>query len=115
MKSKLYDLTYLKELSSGDQDFENTMIDYFIENSPKVISTMDQLIEDEDWAECREVIHKFIPNLNVVGAHELLDDANNVEIFTEKRINLDQVSELWGRVKSGCQMLIEQLKADFQK
>ena len=114
MATKLYNLSYLHELSSGDQDFEKSMIDYFISNSPKVLEAVDQLISKEDWAEIREVIHKFIPNLNMVGANELLDDANKVELYTEKKINLDQVSGHWIRVKTGCQTLIRQLETDFQ-
>lgn len=114
MQPKLYDLSYLKELSSGDLEFEHSMIDYFITNTPDVIDTMDRLIIQEDWNEIREVIHRFIPNLNMVGAKEFLEDANNIELFTEKRYNLENVPSLWGNVKKGCIELLEQLTNDFQ-
>lgn len=114
MKPKLYDLSYLRQLSSGDEAFENSMIAYFIENTPGLLQEMDDLVSQQDWAEVRELIHRFIPNLNMMGADKLLDDANNVELYSEKRIKLDQISPLWNSVKGGCMQLIDQLKQDFQ-
>lgn len=113
MENKLYNLSYLSELSGGDKEFENSMIDYFISNTPNVIKTIDNLLEQEDWKQIREEIHRFIPNLNMVGASLLLDDSNNIEKYTETAQNLDLVPDLWGGVKKQCFKLVEQLTSDF--
>jgi len=113
MEPRLYNLTYLKELSGGDIEFESSMINYFVSNTPKVIKTVDELIAKEDWKQIREEIHRFIPNLNMVGASLLLEDSNNIEKYTETSQNLNLVSGLWITVKNQCFILVEQLQSDF--
>lgn len=113
MESKLYNLNYLKELSNGDADFENSMISYFVSNTPEMLDRTQMLIDTEDWAQIREEIHRFIPNLNMVGASALLKGANDIEKFTEKRENLDQVPGLWYTLKEQCVQLVGQLEADL--
>ncbi|MCK5822194.1 MAG: Hpt domain-containing protein [Bacteroidales bacterium] len=113
METKLYNLSYLAELSGGDMEFEKSMIDYFISNTPAVIQTIDSLLEQENWKQIREEIHRFIPNLNMVGASSLLADSNSIEKYTETAQNLDLVHDLWTGVKMQCFKLVEQLKVDL--
>jgi HPt (histidine-containing phosphotransfer) domain-containing protein len=113
MDKKLYNLNYLRELSSGDKDFEDSMINYFVSNAPEILDNVDQLIADEDWKEIREVIHKFIPNLNMMGAEDFIPTANTIEINTEQGINLESVPGLWVQLREWSVQLIAQLKEDF--
>lgn len=114
MKVKIYNLSYLKELSGGDVEFENSMINYFASNTPKVIAEIDRLLDDTQWKQIREEIHRFIANLNMVGALELLDDANSIENYTETGQNLDKVPGLWNGLRKQCHCLVEQLNEDFE-
>lgn len=114
MQEKIYNLSYLKELSSGDLEFENSMISYFVSNTPKVIDTIDQLLDETNWKQIREEIHRYIPNLNMVGASGLLDDANSIENYTETGKNLDKVPYLWAGLKKQCYSLVKQLSEDFE-
>ena len=113
MDKKLYNLNYLKELSSGDEEFEDSMITYFITNSPSILENVDQLVKAEDWKEIREVIHRFIPNLNMMGAEDFIDTANAIEISTDQGTNLEKVPEMWIQLKEWSIQLIDQLKKDF--
>jgi len=113
MENKLYNLNYLKELSSGDKEFEDSMISYFISNAPAILENVDQLIADEDWKEIREAIHRFIPNLNMMGAESFIETANTIEVNTEQGISLETVPGMWLQLKEWSIELIDQLKADF--
>ncbi len=113
METKLYNFDYLKELSGGDKEFEDTMISYFISNTPNLVQTIDDLVANEDWKQIREDIHRFIPNLNVVGASLLLDDANNIEKYTETGQNLEKVPVLWTTLREQCLLVVEQLENDY--
>ena len=113
METKLYNFDYLKELSGGDKEFEDTMISYFISNTPNLVQTIDDLVANEDWKQIREDIHRFIPNLNVVGASLLLDDANNIEKYTETGQNLEKVPVLWTTLREQCLLVVKQLENDY--
>ena len=113
MENKIYNLNYLKELSSGDKEFEDSMISYFIANAPAILENVDQLVADEDWKEIREVIHRYIPNLNMMGAESFIETANTIEVNTEQGVNLETVPGLWLQLKEWSIELIDQLKADF--
>lgn len=113
MGTILYNFDYLKELSDGDKDFEQSMLEYFVSNTPNVLVTIDQLVSGEDWKQIREEIHRFIPNLNMVGASLLLDDANNIEKYTETLVNLGEVPGLWDTLKGQCKVLVEQLQNEL--
>lgn len=115
MELRKYNLEYLTELSNGDEAFKMSMIEYFISNTPTVLSTIDELLDHKNWKEIREVIHRFIPNLNMVGALDFIEDANKIEVYSEKELNLDQVPLLWRKVKENCLELIKQLTQDFTK
>lgn len=113
MGTKLYNLNYLKELSSGDKEFEDSMISYFLSNTPAILENVDQLVADEDWKEIREVIHRFIPNLNMMGAESFIETANAIEVNTEKGVNLETVPGLWLQLKEWSIKLLDQLNSDF--
>lgn len=112
--TKLYNLDYLKELASGDEGFEMEMIRYFVENSPQVLDQMDVLNDHQDWAMLREVIHKFTPNMNLMGISSLIEKANDLELKAENRVNLDEIPALLADIRIGVMEAMEQLKTDFQ-
>lgn len=113
MGTTLYNFDYLKELSDGDKDFEQNMLDYFVSNTPNVVLTIDKLISEQNWKQIREEIHRFIPNLNMVGASLLLDDANNIEKYTENLKNLEEVPGLWNTLRGQCNVLVKQLQDEL--
>ena len=112
--TKLYNLDYLEELSSGDKEFEMEMIRYFIENSPQVLDHMDVLNSHQDWAMFREVIHKYTPNMNLIGVSTLIDTANKLELHAETKTHLDEIPGMLSRIREDVIKAIEQLKTDFQ-
>jgi len=76
---KQYNLDYLKEMSGGDAAFMDEMIGYFLENSPSVITRLDQCLQSGDWEGFRFAIHKFAPNLAIVGLNSLAEMASRLE------------------------------------
>ncbi|MCD6331803.1 MAG: Hpt domain-containing protein [Bacteroidales bacterium] len=111
--AKLYNLDYLKELAAGDNTFMLEMINYFVANSPQVLEQMDTLVKNKDWAMLREVIHKFTPNMNLIGLKSAINEANNLEILAENRKDPDKIPVLVGFIREKVEIVIAQLKEDF--
>ena len=111
--TKHYDLTYLKELASGDEKFVQEMVVYFCTHSPGLLEAMDECLVQEDWKEMRELIHKYIPNINMVGIKNVLEDANRLEYYAEHREKLDLIPEILRHINTEVAIGIEELRHDF--
>ncbi len=109
----LYNLDYLKELAAGDENFMHEMVKYFYTHTPEVIGQMDALIADDDWMGVRELIHRYIANLNLIGALGVIDKANELEQYAENGEHLDQIPILWQEIKQYCGELILHIEKDF--
>lgn len=112
---KLYNMAYLDELAAGDTDFKQEMIRYFYDNSPDVIRDMDQELEQNHWTEARDIIHKYISNLNMIGAEAIIPVASEIEKLAEKRESLDEIPAMWEKVRTYCNKLLSELEGDFEE
>ncbi|MBT3244569.1 MAG: hypothetical protein HN352_15585 [Bacteroidetes bacterium] len=110
---KLYDLEYLDQLADGDESFKNEMIQYFFTNTPKVLDEMKQFLKIEDWVEVRELIHRYIANLNMIGANSIIPVANDLERLAEKELNIEDIPAKWLIIDTFCKELLLELKRDF--
>lgn len=61
-------VTYLKELSSGDQAFEKELLDLFLNDTAKDIQLIKDSFEQKNITKIREISHKIKPSLQVIGA-----------------------------------------------
>ncbi len=111
---KNYNLDYLKELSSGDEAFMDDMIGYFIENTPKVITELDVNLQTNNWKNFRFHIHKFAPNLSVVGMTELVPVANHLEHLSATETELETVPGIYTAFRENLQIALAELKHDFE-
>lgn len=110
---KNYNLDYLKELASGDEAFMNEMIGYFIENTPKVIADLDLNLSETDWKNFRFHIHKFAPNLSMVGMAELVPVASHLEHLSATETELDTIPPIYAGFRENLQIALAELKSDF--
>ncbi len=113
--NKLYNLEYLEQLADGDVSFKQEMIRYFHDNSPSVISEMDQLLDNSDWAAIRELIHRYISNLNMIGAEGIIPVACEIEKLAEEKDEVEKIPQKWKEVRNYCNQLLIELKKDFKE
>lgn len=60
---KVVDLSYLNELSGGDEDFKNEMIELFIENIPVDLMMLEKAIQVDDLEGIKNIAHQMKPSL----------------------------------------------------
>jgi len=109
-----YNLDYLKELSGGDVSFEMEMINHFIGNTPGVLTRLDGYLAEEAWKPFRDEVHKFAPNLNMMGVNEIIQVANELERLSELRIETERIPGLYSGFREHVQIALEELIADFK-
>jgi PAS domain S-box-containing protein len=84
------DLTFLKELSEGDREFEKEAIELFIRNVPKEIVTLSKAIIKKDFSKIHQTAHRLKSSLALFGLEKVLplfekleEEARNEHISNE--------------------------------
>lgn len=73
------DLTFLNEISGGDQDFIKDVLNTFLEEMPKDIEQMNQAILQQDNKMIGRMAHKTKSTLQTLGLHDLKKLALTIE------------------------------------
>ncbi len=68
----IIDLTYLKELSMGDEDFENTIIRQFIVQIPEELETLQQAIQENNRLQIKSLAHGMKSSVSYLGLKDQL-------------------------------------------
>jgi FOG: HPt domain len=113
MIEKHYNLDYLNSISGGDQDFILDMLQTFVTNAPEELSKIKSLVQNENWQKAGEDAHKFASSLLFLGLDQLKHFATQIEEFGINQVNMDQIPVLLTQLEDGCNLLIGELKRDF--
>lgn len=112
--AKLYNLEYLKEISGGDKDFIADMLKDFIENTPSTLLEVKALTNEENWDGLYEVIHRFIPTFDFVGASQINVVLREIECYAKSHTNTSSISQLVEKIEPMIEQLLEEIKNDLK-
>ena len=73
------DLSYLNEISDGDQEFINDVLCTFLEEMPKDMEQMNQALSANDVVSIGKIAHKTKSTLHTLGLFELKELALKIE------------------------------------
>lgn len=111
---KYFDLKYLEEISEGDKEFSSTLISYFIDNTPKVLNSLKEETQNQNWEQVRHIAHKFKPQVQYMGIHQISEVVEQVEQNAHNRESLDQIWLQVQIIEKTCQVAIKQLTAELK-
>ncbi|MFN0174439.1 MAG: PAS domain S-box protein [Saprospiraceae bacterium] len=106
------DLSYLMNLSNGDQVFVQEIIDVFLADTPLSLRQLEMDVKNQDWEGCYKVVHKLKPNFAMFGMKNLELQASTLEtILKSKSIDPDKIvidlTQLRARTFETFPLLIE--------
>jgi len=85
------DLTYLRDVASGSNEFMVEMIDLFLEQTPAYFEQLNQFISEENWAKVAEIAHKIKPTLAFMGADAAKDSMAEIETSARNLTNTESI------------------------
>jgi HPt (histidine-containing phosphotransfer) domain-containing protein len=112
---KFADLSYLKKISEGSDEFIKEMIEAFLIQTPEIIGELDHYLNEQKWAELRGLAHKIKPSVDFMGLIEIKETVRDIEKYPEKKTNLDELPDLVHKMKTVCQGAIDELKEELKK
>lgn len=110
MSSEL-DLKYLEELSGGDKDFINEMIETFVEETPKDVAHLKEQLEAKEWVELGKTAHKLKSSVKMFGFPTTTELAFEVEQDGKNEKNPEALSQKSQELIDKLQSITEELKA----
>lgn len=73
------DLSYLKEVSSDNNEFMIEMIDIFQAQTPGYVESLSSAILEKNWSKIAEMAHKIKPTLSFMGVEEAKEEMASIE------------------------------------
>ena len=89
------DLTYLEEVSGGNNEFIVEMIDLFLAQTPAHIDELIAAVSAKEWKKIAELAHKVKPTLAFMGVESVKEKMAEIESNGRNEENYeDIVSEI---------------------
>ena len=111
------DLTYLREMSKGDDVFIKDMIEIFLTDIPKAIEQLYAACKAKEWQQVCDIAHRIKSNFMMLGMTTQQDIAFNIEKnIKEKKIEPEQILKMVHQLKNDTKMacpLLEQERANL--
>ena len=95
-----FNLDYLKELSSGNADFEKEMIEIFITKVAADIESLKKAFESKDYKKIKDISHELISSLPFAGLMDLESLLKEIEIDAKNNILNSETLLKFEKVKS---------------
>jgi HPt (histidine-containing phosphotransfer) domain-containing protein len=112
-EGKLYDLTMIKEIAHGNNDFIKKMMQLFLDTIPPALSEMNQHIADQNWPSLGAVAHKIKPSIDTMGIDLLREDIRTLEKNGKDSINLEEIPGLMSKVELVINRIFEQIREEM--
>jgi len=105
-----YNLSKLKEMSRGNQDFVIKLIHTFITETQKSLDILSEYIKNEDYIGIKATSHKMKPStamMSIPNARETLD---KIEILALEKNGIEDIKVLFNKINPIYLEAIRQLK-----
>jgi HPt (histidine-containing phosphotransfer) domain-containing protein len=103
------DLSYLKDVASGSDEFMVDMIDLFLDQTPGYFEQLEQFISEESWTKVADIAHKIKPTLAFMGVDSARESMAEIEQNARNVRNLETISPAFQVLKDMTVQLYKQL------
>jgi signal transduction histidine kinase/HPt (histidine-containing phosphotransfer) domain-containing protein/BarA-like signal transduction histidine kinase len=105
------DLTYLKEVSAGDDFIIKLAIEKYLEKTPEMLSEMDELLEQQEFQAFAQRAHKLKSSVATIGMNETRKDLSSLEKWAREGRNLQQIPQQWAALQPELHSAMKDLKS----
>lgn len=110
---KVIDLSYLRDISMGDNEMIMEMIDVFLEGYDDAISEMRAHYVNEQWDELRAKAHKFKPNLAYMGIARGTEKIEELEMQAKEHNSAQSIDSELNELESICEQASSELRQEL--
>lgn len=109
------DLSYLKSISMGNQDFELKLLRTFIEQTTLEIEKIREYHYKRNWDSLCASAHKIKVSFHIIGALEMEKLLNTIEDTIRNKKYFGKLPELISIFLQRCRKTIKDVKIEIEK
>lgn len=114
MSSANYNLVKIKAFIGDDDMVMDKMIGIFLENTPTMLSKIDEGLNQKDYDQVNFYAHKLkssIDNFNII---QLTKEIRLIEKYAKEKSSLEDLPALVNKLKSVLETVMKEIKIDFK-
>lgn len=109
----LYDLTLIRSLSGGDEEFVLKMVRMFLDTMPSSLQTLGDAIGNQDWKTAGNTAHKMKSSIDAMGMAGIKEDIRAIENNSRQMTGLESIPSKFEKISRAMNEVMERLKKDF--
>jgi hypothetical protein len=115
-EGKITDLKYLTQRTKSNPDLIMEMISLYLEQTPTLIKTMKQSLNDKDWDSLRTAAHKMIPSFSIMGISvEFENMTKQIQEYAGTYKHTERITDLVLQLENICTLACNELEAECNK
>ncbi len=115
-KVKCIDLDYLIHRTKSNPQLMMEMISLYLEQTPILITAMNQSFQNHDWLSLHAAVHKMIPSFAIVGISKDFEDmAKKVQEYAGVMQQSESIKEMILQIGNVCTQACLELREEFNK
>jgi PAS domain S-box-containing protein len=111
---KCINLAYLTQRTKSDPKLMMEMISLYLEQTPPLISTMKQSLQDKDWTSLQAAVHKMIPSFSIMGiSNDFEMMAKKVQDYASTQQQQEGINDMVVQLENICTQACRELKEEY--
>ncbi|GAB1448686.1 MAG: Hpt domain-containing protein [Bacteroidetes bacterium] len=106
---KIIDLSYLNEISGGDQGFIREMLELFVNSTATEAPLFKELLDKGDYAGIGHLAHKMKAPIQMLGANNLFLLIRDLELFGKEASHTDKIPGMVEEVNNQVNLACEEI------
>ncbi len=109
LENKLIDISYLKEISDGDESFIEEMLTMFKTNTPIQLNLIEKYLNNGSDQELRKIIHKMKSSLGLIGINTATELIQKIELKIDKNKSKENWIDDLNTVRNLCESALKEV------
>jgi PAS domain S-box-containing protein len=113
-KIRCIDLDYLTHRTKSNPALMMEMISLYLEQTPPLISTMKQSLQDQDWTSLYAAVHKMIPSFSIMGISSDFENmAKKIQEYASTQKQTEEITKMVVQLENICLQACIELQEEF--
>jgi CheY-like chemotaxis protein len=111
---KYINLEYLTHRTKSNPVLMAEMISLYLEQTPPLVQTMKQSMEEKDWKSLHMAVHKMIPSFSIMGINNDFEMmAKKIQEYATTQEQTDGISDLVLQLEKVCTQACSELQEEL--
>ena len=106
---QIVNLTYLEDMSDGDEKIMKEMINIFISQVSEFAEEMKDLNNNKEYFKLGNLAHKAKSSISIMGMKNLAKELKEFELLAKEEKDINKYEEFINHFKQLCDLAIDEL------